>query len=207
MPNDRIALVLFAGKAYLQMPLTTDHGAARMFVTSASPDAIPQQGTVVSDALNMSVNAFSENDKKFKAVVLVTDGEDHDNSAASSARGLSEQGVMINTVGIGSSEGSTIPDVVPGENKKDNVGNVIVSKLNEAMLQELATVTNGAYVRLQSSDDAVKKIEQQLSQIDKKAFEDESQMNFKTFYMWPAGLMLLLLIGEIFVSEKRRLTV
>lgn len=118
MPNDRIAMVLFAGKAYLQMPLTTDHGAARMYVASASPEAIPQQGTVVSDALNRSLTAFNTNDKKFKAVVLITDGEDHDNSAVSVARELSEQGVMINTVGIGSPEGSTIPDVVAGESKK-----------------------------------------------------------------------------------------
>lgn len=207
MPNDRIAMVLFAGKAYLQMPLTTDHGAARMYVASASPEAIQQQGTIISDALNMSRTAFSTNDKKFKAVVLITDGEDHDNSAVSVARELSEQGVMINTVGIGSPEGATIPDVVAGESKRDNAGNVIVSRLNEPMLQELAAVTNGVYVRLQSSDAAVAAMEAQLSQIDKKAYEDESQMSFQTFYMWPAGLMLLLLLTEIFISEKRRVTI
>lgn len=207
MPNDRIAMVLFAGKAYLQMPLTTDHGAARMYVASASPEAIPQQGTVVSDALNRSLTAFNTNDKKFKAVVLITDGEDHDNSAVSVARELSEQGVMINTVGIGSPEGSTIPDVVAGESKRDNAGNVIVSRLNEPMLQELAAVTNGVYVRLQSSDAAVAAIDAQLSQIDKKAYEDESQMSFQTFYMWPAGLMLLLLLAEIFISEKGRVAI
>lgn len=207
MPNDRIALVLFAGKAYLQMPLTTDHGAARMYVASAAPDAIPQQGTVVSEALNMSVNAFNTNDKKFKSVILITDGEDHDNNAIAAAKDLSDQGVMINAVGIGSPEGSTIPDVVPGESKRDNAGNIIISKLNEPMLEQIAAATNGTYVRLRSSDEAVKAIEKQLAQIDKKAFEDESQMSFRTFYLWPAALMLLLLVGEIFIAEKRRVAV
>ena len=81
MPNDRIALVLFAGKAYMQMPLTTDHSAAQMFVSSASPDAVPQQGTVISEALKMSANAFNTADRRFKAVVLISDGEDHDAEA------------------------------------------------------------------------------------------------------------------------------
>lgn len=207
MPNDRIALVFFAGKAYLQMPLTTDHGAARLYVSAAAPDAIAQQGTVVGDALSMSVNAFNANEKKFKAVVLVTDGEGHDDGALSAARELAAQGVMINTVGIGSPQGTTIPDVVVGEKKRDNAGNIIVSKLNEALLQELAAATNGVYVRLQNRDEAVSEIDKQLAQIDKKAFEDESQLSFKTYYGWPAGLMLLLLLGEIFISEKRRVTV
>ena len=91
MPNDRIALILFAGKAYLQMPLTTDHGAAQLFVSAASPDAVPQQGTVISDALTMSANAFNRVDKKFKTIILISDGEDHDEDAVSTAKNLSEQ--------------------------------------------------------------------------------------------------------------------
>ncbi len=115
MPDDRIALVIFAGKAYLQMPLTVDHGAAQLFVSSASPDAIPQQGTVISDALHMSTRVFNSTDRKFKAVVLISDGEDHDADAVSTAKELATQGVMINTVGIGSAEGSTIIDPVTGD--------------------------------------------------------------------------------------------
>ncbi|MBK8953188.1 MAG: VWA domain-containing protein [Chitinophagaceae bacterium] len=103
MPDDRIALILFAGKAYLQMPLTADHGAAKLFVSSATPEAVPQQGTVISDALEMSAKAFSPADKRFKAVILISDGEDHDENAVVTARELSQQGVMISSVGIGSS--------------------------------------------------------------------------------------------------------
>jgi Ca-activated chloride channel homolog len=205
MPNDRIALVLFAGKAYLQMPLTTDHGAAGLFVSSASPDAVPQQGTVISDALNMGANAFTAVEKKYKAIVLITDGEDHDDEAVATAKELAAGGgVMVNTVGIGSPEGATIPDIVPGENKKDEAGNTIISKLNESILQELATATNGVYVRLQTSDEAVSIIKNQLSQIDKKAFRDSSQMNFKNYYWLFAAAMFVLLVIEIFIAERRK---
>ncbi len=204
MPNDRIALILFAGKAYLQMPLTTDHGAAQLFVSSASPDAVPQQGTVISDALNMSANAFDAKDKKFKTVILISDGEDHDDDAVATARNLSEQGVMINTIGIGSPEGANIPDLVTGEMKKDDAGNIVVSRLNEEGLQEIAKETNGIYIRLQSSDEAVALLKKQLSQIGKKSFADISQMNFKTYFMWFAAAMFILLLIENFIPERRK---
>ncbi len=201
MPDDRIALVLFAGKAYLQMPLTNDHGAAQLFVSSATPDAIPQQGTVISDALNMSARVFNTTDRKFKAVVLISDGEDHDEDAMATANELADQGVMINTVGIGSSVGSTIIDPLTGENKRDNAGNIVVSKLNEEILKAIAGKTNGVYLKLESSDEVVAKLKTQLSQIERKAFSDMSMMNFRTFYCWFIGLMLLILIVENFIPE------
>ncbi len=204
MPNDRIALILFAGKAYLQMPLTTDHGAAQLYVSSASPDVVPQQGTVISDALTMSANAFNPADKKFKTVILISDGEDHDEDAINTAKKLSEQGVMINTIGIGSPEGATIMDPATGDLKKDEAGNTVISKLNEDILKEIATATNGEYLRLQGSDAAVSVLTKQLSQIDKKVFADVSQMNFKTYFLWFAAIMFLLLLVENFIPERKR---
>ncbi len=204
MPDDRIAIVLFAGKAYLQMPLTTDHGAAQLFISSATPDAVPQQGTVVSDALNMSANVFNPADKRFKTVIVISDGEDHDEDAVRTAKNLVEQGVMINTVGIGSPEGAMIVDPATGENKRDETGNVVISKLNEDELKQIAEATNGLYTRLQGSDEAVLLLKQQLSQIERKAFNDVSQMNFTTYYMWFAGAMLLFLLLENFIPEKRK---
>ncbi len=204
MPDDRIAIVLFAGKAYLQMPLTTDHGAAQLFISAATPDAVPQQGTVVSDALNMSANVFNPADKRFKTVILISDGEDHDEDAVKTAKDLAEQGVMINTVGIGSPEGSVIVDPATGENKRDETGNVVISKLNEDELKQIAEATNGLYTRLQGSDEAVIAVKRQLSQIERKAFSDVSQMNFTTYYMWFAGAMLFLLLFENFIPEKRK---
>ena len=204
MPDDRIGLVLFAGKAYLQMPLTADHGAARLFVSSASPESLPQQGTVISDALNMSVRAFNPKERRFKAIVLISDGEDHDAEAIATAIELAEQGVMINSIGVGSPEGSYILDPATGQNKVDESGATVISKLNEVTLKEIAAKTNGTYIRLQGSDEAVAELKQQLSQIESKAYGDISLLNYKTFYMWFAGAMLLILVIEYFIPERRK---
>jgi Ca-activated chloride channel homolog len=205
MPNDRIGLVLFAGKAYLQMPLTTDHAAAGMFVSSASPDAVPQQGTVVSEAIRRSADAFNAAERRFKAVVLISDGEDHDPEAAKTAKELVEQGMMINTVGIGSPEGSYIPDPATGQNKVDPAtGSAIISKLNEEELKEIAASTNGIYIRLQESDEAVKQLQEHLSQIESKAYSDISLVNFKAYYWWFAAAMLVLLLAEYFIPETKK---
>jgi Ca-activated chloride channel family protein len=189
------------------MPLTTDHGAAAMFVSSASPDMVPQQGTVISDALRMSANAFNTADKRFKSVILLSDGEDHDETAIQTATELAGQGVLINTVGIGSPEGSVIVDPATGQNKKDEAGNTVISKLNEETLQQIAAKTNGIYVHLQSSDEAVTVLMKQLSQIDRKAFGDISLMNYKTWYLWFAAGMLLLLLVENFIPERKKVAV
>ncbi len=204
MPNDRIAFVVFAGEAYLQMPLTTDHAAARMYVSSAGPDAIPQQGTVISQALRRSADAFNAAERRFKAVVLITDGEDHDPKAVETAKELSEQGLMINSIGIGSPEGANIPDPLTGQNKIDDSGTPVLTKLNEPALQELAAATNGIYVRLQDSDAAVAAVQQQLSQIDSKAYGDISLVNYTSYYFWFVAGMLLLLLIEFFIPETKK---
>ena len=205
MPNDRIALVLFAGKAYLQMPLTVDHGAAAMYISSASPDAVPQQGTVISDALNMAAKAFNNADRRFKSVVLISDGEDHDEEAINTAEELTGQGLMINTIGIGSSEGSEIIDPATGEPKKDPAtGATVISKLNEDELKQIAEKTNGIYIHLQNTDETVSTLQKQLSQIDRKAFGDTSLMNFKTYYLWLAAAMFVLLLAENFIPERKK---
>jgi len=204
MPNDRIGLVLFAGQAYLQMPLTTDHGAAALFVSAASPDAVPSQGTVISEALKRSAGAFNAAERRFKSVVLISDGEDQDEDAVATARDLAEQGMMINTVGVGSAQGSYIPDPSTGGNKKDEMGNDVLSRLNESTLKEIARVTNGTYVHLENSDEAVSQLTGQLGQIEKKAYGDVSLVNFKSFYWIFAGLMLLLLLAELFIPEIKK---
>ena len=204
MQDDRVALILFAGKAYMQMPLTTDHGAARLFVSAANPDAIPQQGTVISEALDMSVKAFNAADKRYKSIVLISDGETHDESAVKTAKDFSDQGVMINTIGVGSVDGSMIVDPATGENKKDETGNVVISKLNEEVLRNVAETTNGVYINLQVSDEAVRVIKAQLGQIEKKAFSDVSLMSFKSFYVWFAAGMLIFLLVDTLIPEKKK---
>jgi len=204
MPNDRIALVLFAGKAYMQMPLTVDHGAAAIFVSSATPDAIPAQGTVISDALEMSARAFNTKEGRFKSVVLISDGEDHDEATLKTADELAQQGVMVCTVGIGSPEGAQIPDSAGGGYKLDAMGNIIVSKLNEDELKQIAQKTNGVYVHFDSTEQTVNDLMNQLSQVEKKTFTDVSLLNYRTYYMWFAGIMFLLLIFEFILPERKR---
>lgn len=204
MPDDRVALVLFAGKAYLQLPLTVDHSAANMFVSGVTTDAVPQQGTVISDALQMSAGVFNPADKRFKAVLLITDGEDHDADAVSTARELAEKGVMVNTIGIGSPEGATITEPGTGQPKRDLAGNVIISKLNEEILKELADATNGVYVRLQNSDEAIATIKKQLAQIERKAYGDVSMMQYTSYYMWFAAAMLFLLLIESVIPVTQK---
>ena len=204
MPNDRIGLVLFAGKAYLQMPLTVDHGAAAIFVSSASPDAIPTQGTVFSEALQMSARAFNTKEGRFKSVVLISDGEDHDEETLKTTADLEQQGVMVCTVGIGSPEGAQIPDSATNDFKRDAMGNIVVSKLNEAILQQIAQKTNGVYVHFENGDQTVDALMKQLSQVEKKTFVDVSLLNYRTYYMWFTMAMFLLLILEFIIPERRR---
>jgi Ca-activated chloride channel family protein len=204
LENDRIGLILFAGRAYLQMPLTSDHGAARMYIENASPDAVPTQGTVFGEALSMAKMAFNPKEKKYKSIVLVSDGEDHDPEAAKVVKELADNGVMINTVGIGSPDGSPIEDPTTGELKKDAEGHTVISKLNEAELQSLATATNGQYIRLDNVDDALITMTQQLDNAEKKAMTDAEFIDYKNYFQWFLAAALLLLLAEFFLSERRR---
>ena len=204
MPDDRFALVVFAGKAYLQMPLTNDHGAAQLYVSAASPNAIGEQGTVISEALTRSAAVFDATERRFKAAIVISDGEDHDPEAVKTAEELAAQGMMISTVGIGSAEGSYIPDPATGENKKDETGSQVITKLNEQELKSIAAATQGVYVKLVNSDEAVAALRNQLGKIDAIALDDVSLVNFRSYYWIFAGLMFLALIGEFFIPLNRR---
>jgi Ca-activated chloride channel family protein len=202
MPDDRIALVLFAGRAYMQMPLTNDHSAARLFVQQASPDAVPAQGTVITEALRMSNTAFNSKDRKFKAIILITDGEDHDPGSVQLAQQMAEQGVMINTIGIGSAEGAPILDPTTNEYKKDQNGNTVISKLNETELQQLAGATKGVYVKLTDIGAAVDAMKKQLGTIEQTSMDDSAFKDFKSYFPWFLGWALFLLVLEFFFPER-----
>lgn len=202
--NDRVGLVLFAGRAYLQMPLTTDHSSAKIYVNSASPESVPAQGTVIGEALTISNNAFGQKEKKFKTVVLITDGEDHDEKAMEAAGILAENGVLLHTIGVGSTEGSTLVDPITQEQKKDAQGNVVISRLNEAMLQELAKGANGTYQHLENTDQAVNNILEQINGMEQKSISDQSFINYRSFFQWFIALALALLLLDFFISERKR---
>ncbi|MBL7694756.1 MAG: VWA domain-containing protein [Ferruginibacter sp.] len=201
--NDRIGIVVFAGRAYLQMPLTGDHGAARMYLASAGPDAVPTQGTVISEALKMCHTAFNPKEKKYKAVVLISDGEDHDEGAVPEAEKLAGDGIVINTVGIGSPDGATFMDELTNQPKKDANGNIVISKLNEAELKKIAESGNGNYQLFSGTDELVNKLELQLEGMDRRTITEDAQVNYLNFYPYFLAAALLLLLVEFFLPENR----
>jgi Ca-activated chloride channel family protein len=206
LQNDRIGIVVFAGRAYMQMPLTIDHGAAKMYIQDASPDVVPTQGTVIADALQMANAAFNAKEKKYKTILLISDGEDHDPNAAKVAQTLAQNGVVINTVGIGSPEGTTIIDPETKEIKKDAQGQTVISKLNEAELQQLSTATNGIYLRLDNMDDALITLSQQIDSIEKKSLNDSEFTDYNSYFQYLLGAALLLLLIEFILPERKKLS-
>ena len=204
LPEDRIGIVVFAGRAYLQMPLTTDHSAAKMYLSSASTDVVPTQGTVIGDALKMSNAAFNTLEKKYKAVVLISDGEDHDETAIKITKAMAEEGVMINTIGIGSPEGTTIIDPVTNETKMDATGNPVITKLNEEELKSIAVNGNGLYQLFTNTDEVVDNIDKQLTGMGQRAISENSLVNYYNFFPWLLGLVLILLLTEFFMTEIKK---
>lgn len=203
--EDRLAFIVFAGSAYVQMPLTFDRDAARMYTSTADPGLIKAQGTSMGDVFEKAKLLFSDESNRFRTIILITDGETHDENALEGAREMAKMGVMVNTVGIGSTEGSTIMDSA-GNPKRDQAGAVVISKLNEDILKEIARATNGTYIHLESADEAVKQVMAQYAQIDKKALGDTSQFTYHTWYAWLVIPMFLILLAEIFIPDRKKIS-
>lgn len=203
LENDRVGLILFAGRAYMQMPLTTDHAAAKMYIQNAGPDIVPTQGTMISEALKLSTAAFNSKERKYKAIVLITDGEDHDPTSLEVAEQLAANGVIINTVGIGSALGTPIPDPSTGQYRKDAEGNTVLSKLNEGQLKRLAAATKGVYVNPDNVNEAADVIMKQLSTIQETSVEDAAFKDYIHYFQWFVAIALILLIVEFLMPERK----
>jgi Ca-activated chloride channel family protein len=204
MPNDRIGLVVFAGNAYTQMPLSTDHEAAKLFVSTANPNMVPEQGTALADALLQSNAAFEEGSPRFKTIILVTDGETHDEDAIPTTQQLAKKGVMVNTIGLGSPTGATIIDTATHQAKTDENGQVVVSKLNEELLQQVAETTHGVYIHFNNVTGALATLQDQYKNVDKKALVDTTGLNYESFYLWFALPMFLFLLAELFLPDRKK---
>jgi tetratricopeptide (TPR) repeat protein len=204
--EDKIGLVIFAGRAYLQMPMTVDHEAAKMYLATASPDDVPTQGTVISDALKMCYAAFNHKEKTYKSVVLISDGEDHDDDALKIAKQMGKEGIMINTIGIGSMQGAPIMDPESNSYKTDDKGNTIITKLNQEELSNIAKNGHGLYQLYSTTNEVANNIKSQLSGIGKEAsVSDSSFKAFKQYFQYLLAGALLFLLIEFFISEKIRL--
>lgn len=207
LDDNRLGLVLFAGQALLQMPLTDDLNAIQMYLANASPDLIPLQGTAIGDALTVANNAFKTQEKKYKAVILISDGEDHDPASESAIKALKESGVIVYTIGVGTPDGSPITEPGTNEYKRDANGNVVISKLNEKELKDIAAKTGGQYALLDNRMQAAKEVVSGINGMDKKliaAGKMGGTQNFASFFPFFIALMIVLLMVEIFIPETKR---
>ncbi len=205
MPDNRLSLVVFAGHAYVQLPLTYDHNAVRMFLSTATPALVSAQGTAITEALQKSENAFNTSEERYKTIVLISDGETHDAEAVNTAKEMAGKGILINTIGVGSTEGGYIVDPTTKVKKIDESGNVVLSRLDEETLKNIAQVTRGSYIRLNNVTAGVKELEATLSTAEKKAFVDLSLLSYQSFYWWFCIPLLLFLLVETFIPDRKKI--
>lgn len=195
MQNDRVALIVFAGRAYLQVPLTIDYGAMKMMLQNVKPSLVPTQGTVISEAVDLATQSFSQKEKKYKTMVIISDGEDHDEHAAEKVKQASETGIIVHTVGIGSPQGTTLYDPETRAVKLDENGNPVISKLNEEELRSIASAGRGTYTLLSNTDDAADKLVDEIDGMEQKSLGAMVFTDYNSYFQWfiAAGLVLLLI--------------
>jgi len=207
--GDRIGLVAFAGNAIVLSPLTLDYGAASLFLDAAGTDMLPEPGTSLAAAIQTATSAFIAKEKKYKVLVIFTDGEDLEGQVRSAIEKAKEGGVIIFTVGIGTPEGKPIPvrdqkgDIV--EYRKDVDGRIVVSRLDERSLAEIATETGGKYFRASTSENELDEIYDDVSGMDKKLLESRLVQNYEDQFQFPLALAILCLVAEAWMSERRRI--
>lgn len=204
MGNNRVGLVLFAGKAYLQMPLTADHAAAKMYISTISTESVPTQGTVIADALMMCNNFFNREQKKYKSIILISDGEDHDESAINVAKELAGEAVVIHTVGIGSPNGAQLYDEETSSYKTDREGNLVISKLNETTLRKIADETNGTYQLYTQTDPVLQALTAQLNSMDQQKIAGGSSSGYRNYFPYFLAVAFILLLIELFTGERKK---
>ncbi len=203
MSNNRMGMVVFAGRAFLQMPLTSDLAAARLYVSNASTDAVPEQGTVIGDALKMCNTALDTKEKKYKAVILISDGEDHDEKANEALKELQDNGVVLYTIGIGSPEGAPIFDPALNDYKKDENGNTVVSKLNEKDLQNIAAQTGGQYYLFTNADEVANQVAVSIDQMEKKQIGGTGIRVYSSYFQWFLLAAFIFLLLETIIPERK----
>lgn len=203
--GDQIGLILFAGSAYLQMPVTTDYAAAELFIRSASPELAGVQGTDIAKAINLARQSFSEANKAHKALVLITDGEDHEGEALKAAQAARDEGIIPFTVGVGTQQGGLIPLSINGQEdyKRDDSGQPVRSRLNEDMLKEIAHKGSGAYFHIDRGEAVVQSLQASIDQLEKQEMEgwDFTSSNSYFQYFLLAGLLVLLV--EFLISYRK----
>lgn len=205
MHNDRVALIIFAGRSYMQVPLTVDYSAMKMMLQNVSPDMVPTQGTVIGDAVDMALQSFSKQERKYKSLVIISDGEDHDEQALQKAKDAAEQGVTIHTVGIGSAQGASLYDPLTKSVKLDENGNPVISKLNEEEMKSLATAGHGTYALLQNTDDVANKLMRELDGMEQKSLGSVVFTDYTSYFQYFLAIGFVLLLIEFLLPASKKM--
>lgn len=199
--NDRLGMIVFAGNAYLQMPLTVDYSAAKMYLRTIHPGIIPTQGTNMSEAIELGRQSFVKEETRHKALIIITDGEDNEGGVDEKIAEATKEGVRIFTIGVGSENGAPIP--VGNDFKRDENGDIVLSKLNQQMLREIATKGNGKFMLLGSGNEEVNELLKELKGIGTKQFEEMIFTDFEDYFQYCIVIAIVLLFVEWWLSERR----
>lgn len=207
--GDRIGIIVFAGQAYVQLPITTDYSAAQMFLNTIDTDLVPAQGTNIGSAINLATRSFNMENSSQKVIVLITDGENHDGDALEAAKKAAEKGIRLFTIGMGSADGSPIPIYQNGTKsgyKKDKDGSTVVSRLNKQMLQDLADAGDGAFVRATTARAGLGVIMDEIQKMEKAEYDTVAYSDYEDrFHPFLVAGLLLLIIDTIITDRKNQL--
>ena len=201
LQEDRIGLVIFAGTSFVQLPVTTDYVSAKMFLNSIDTGSIPVQGTAIGDAIRLSIKSFSAQSEKSRVIVVISDGENHEDDAVGAAKQAAELGIKVYTIGVGSAEGQPIP--MDGELLKDKEGNIVVTKLNEQMLRDIARAGGGAYIHAGGEEFGLNPIIQDIRRMEDEEFGSVVFEEYDEQYMYFFGIALLLFVIEMIIGERK----
>lgn len=203
MTNDKVGLVVFAGDAYIQLPITADYVSAKMFMSSISPALVPRQGTAIGSAIDLCIKSFGEKSDVSRAIIVITDGENHEDDAVGAAKLAAENGIVVHVVGMGKPEGAPIPVDGTMSFRKDKEGNVVVSKLNEDMCRSIATAGGGTYVRADNQNSAYRVVSKELDNLAKSKLETRVFSDYNEQFQSFALLALILLFLDSFIFDRR----
>jgi Ca-activated chloride channel homolog len=205
LDNDKIGLIVFAGDAYTQIPVTTDYVSAKMFLSTINPDMVPKQGTAIGAAINLGIRSFSPGEGKSKAMIIITDGENHEDDPVSSAEEASKAGIIIHTIGIGSTEGVPVPVMINGKKDylKDVEGNTVITKLDEDILKKIAISTDGNYVRASNSNIGLDEIFSEINKMKKQELEGTMYTEYNDQFQIFAAIAMFLIMFDFIIMERK----
>ena len=203
MENDKVGMIVFAGDAFTQLPITSDYISAKMFLESINPSLISKQGTAIGAAISLAARSFTPQEGVGRAIVVITDGENHEGGAVEAAKEAAKKGIQVNVLGVGLPDGAPIPIEGSNDFRRDREGNVIVTRLNEAMCQEIAKVGNGIYVRVDNSNSAQKAINQEINKMAKSDVESKVYTEYNEQFQVIAWMILLLLLVEMLILDRK----